>query len=128
MNRLDEQHFEPPMDYDDKVIDALWSEALADNFQTKIPIDFADRMEKTAQHISLKQFWQEELLKQCSFFGGIAFLIAVAFGIFYYLQPQNAMQAIEFLYKIRLMVIGTVVFIFSFQLADTWVFRKLNRN
>lgn len=128
MNRLDEKQQEKPMAYDNKAIDALWSEALSDNFQAKIPFDFADRLEKTAQQISLKQFWQEELLKQFSFFGGIAFLIAVAFGIFYYLQPQNALQTFEFLTKIRLMIIGTVVLIFSFQLADTWVFRKLNRN
>jgi len=126
--RTNKEEAKKYMDFDDKSLDALFLEAMSDDFSIKIPEDFADRLEKKAQQINLNRFWQEEILKQASLLGGILFLIAVAFGIFYYFQPQNAINSLAFLNQIKLILIGGVVLFFGVQLADTWVFKSLGKN
>ena len=115
-------------DFDEQSLDALIQEAMSDDFFVAIPEDFADRMEKKAMQINGYRFWLDEILKHSVLLGGILLMLATAFGVFYYFNPENTVGILAFLNQIKWSLLGGIILFFGVQMADTWVFKKLGCN
>lgn len=112
-------------DIDERALDALIQEALADDVFVAVPENFADIMEAKAKQINGYRFWQDELLKHSTVLGGVLLMLAIVFGVFYYFSPENTKGIIVFLDRFKWILLSGAGLVFLMQLADSWIVKKL---
>lgn len=112
-------------DIDERALDALIQEALADDVFVAVPENFADIMEAKAKQINGYLFWQDELLKHSTVLGGVLLMLAIVFGVFYYFSPENTNGIIVFLDRFKWILLSGAGLVFLMQLADSWIVKKL---
>ncbi len=114
-------------DLEEQFLDDLIKEAMRGDFDVDIPEGFADRMEKKAQQINRYRYWKEEFLKHLLLLGGALFMLAVAFGVFYYYNPESSIGILAFLNKFKWMLLGGIALFFAIQMADSWAIKKIKQ-
>ncbi len=115
-------------DFDEQALDALIQEALKDDFEIRIPEGFADLMEEKAKQLNLYSYWKEEVLKHAAILLGIIVMLAIPLGIFYYFQPKIISGILSFLNQFKWFLLGGIVLLFTIQMADSWILKKLGLN
>ncbi|MBN1651994.1 MAG: hypothetical protein JW857_11740 [Bacteroidales bacterium] len=114
-------------DIEEQFLDDLIIEAMRGDLDLDIPEGFADRMEKKAQQINRYRYWKEEFLKHLLLMGGALVMLAIAFGVFYYYNPENSSGILAFLAQFKWMLLGGFVLLFGIQMADSWAIKKIKQ-